>query len=280
MENCEYIKRIHEEIMYIMDNIDRVCNDNNLRYYMIGGTLLGSVRHKGFIPWDDDLDIVMPRDDFNRFIKICEKELGEPFKLIWFTSDDNYWLPFAKIGNKSTLFIESGFENTGKKQNIFVDIFPLDDIEKYSAKVERRKKILLKIFAIIRLRLERKNYTGIKRLLLEILPTKSWYKIMIKIATKDNNKNYSYFINYGSQYSAKKQTILKDWFGEGVKLKFENRYYRAPKEYIKVLTSIFGDSYMELPPENKRRTHYPLKVRFSDGTEAEFEQPKEKIKVN
>ena len=75
MEHNEYIKRIHEEILKVMDEIDRICRDQGLQYYLIGGTLLGAVRHGGFIPWDDDLDIAMPREDYETFLAICPSVL-------------------------------------------------------------------------------------------------------------------------------------------------------------------------------------------------------------
>ena len=88
--------RLHEEMFIIYKEIARICDKHNLKYFVVGGTLLGAVVHKGYIPWDDDLDIAMPRDDYDKFINVFSKELDERFYLHHTTTDPNYWLPFAK----------------------------------------------------------------------------------------------------------------------------------------------------------------------------------------
>ena len=88
----------------------------------------------------------------------------------------------------------------------------------------------------------------------------------------------SHLVNFGSQYKLSKQTMPVEWYGEGVPIEFEGRMYNAPKEYEKVLSSIYGNNYMQLPPENKRRMHYPVKVVFSDGSTMEFERTDDVVK--
>ena len=91
----------------ILDEIVRICDNYNLRYFLIGGTLLGAVRHKGYIPWDDDLDISMPRKDYNQFIEIAKKQLSQNFKLDCKYTNNKYWLPFIKVRMKDTSFDEN-----------------------------------------------------------------------------------------------------------------------------------------------------------------------------
>lgn len=139
MENQDYLQKLHAEILRIMDEIHRVCTKNGLTYYLVGGTLLGAVRHQGFIPWDDDLDIAMPRADFDRFIHIAEKELGSEFYLNWITTNPKYWLFFPKICLRNTTFDE-GVIKKDIPMGIFIDIFPLDLSPAYTSGLETMKR--------------------------------------------------------------------------------------------------------------------------------------------
>ena len=128
-----YLDKLHGEILAIMDEIHRVCQIKNIKYYLIGGSMLGAVRHKGFIPWDDDLDIAMPREDFERFVEGATEWLSSGFSLEWITTNPNHVYLFAKITKKGTLFID---QPSTKQTGIFVDVFPLDSSPKYNFRVE------------------------------------------------------------------------------------------------------------------------------------------------
>ncbi|MBO5569405.1 MAG: LicD family protein [Aeriscardovia sp.] len=279
-EGSEYITKLHSEILVIMDSVDKICSEHNIQYYLIGGTLLGAVRHGGFIPWDDDFDICMPRVDFNRFIEIAPQCLEAPLQLTWITTRNKYCRAFAKVSNSNTVFYEGvKYDDSADLPGIFVDIFPLDDSYGYSNRVKRRKNIITKLKVIMDLK-ARNSATGIKKIICNMFTMKKYNKIMYYFMSRDNNKgNTEWYTNYGSQYNARKQTIRKDLYGLGERVKFEDRFYMAPEDSEKVLTSIFGNDYMQLPPVEKRRTHYPLKVRFSDGLEMDFERPEHRVSV-
>ena len=125
MNQHEYLSKLHGELLTIIEVVDKVCREQNLTYYLVGGSLLGTLRHNGFIPWDDDLDIGMPRKDFERFISIANTVLGEEFELQWITTNKDYWQVFAKVVRKDTLFKEPGLKRF-QPHGIFIDIFPLD----------------------------------------------------------------------------------------------------------------------------------------------------------
>lgn len=130
--------------------IKRICEKNNIPYFLIGGTLLGAVRHKGFIPWDDDLDIGFLRKDYDRFLEVCKTELSEEMFLQTWDTDEYYGLPFGKVMLKGTRFRESANGTAAAQSMIFVDIFPYDDMPENGFKLkvqflieEMSKKLLL-----------------------------------------------------------------------------------------------------------------------------------------
>lgn len=127
MEETFVLQDLHKVEIEILDEIDRICRKNNINYCLVGGTLLGAVRHGGFIPWDDDLDVAMPRNDYEKFIDVCKNELSDDFYLHSIETDKTYWLPFIKIRKKYTIFEEKNIAGLGCKTGIYVDIFPLDD---------------------------------------------------------------------------------------------------------------------------------------------------------
>ncbi|WP_294409592.1 LicD family protein [uncultured Ruminococcus sp.] len=273
----DYLEKLHKEIYEIIQRIDKVCNDNGLRYYLIGGTLLGAVRHGGFIPWDDDLDIAMPRADFQRFIAIAARELGSEYHLSWITTDPQYFLRFAKVCKNNTSFVENLGRGSYSDFGIFVDIFPLDVTNGYNKKIEYRRAISKKLEIAMHLR--RENVHDIKHLLAKIVPNPVLHYISTAVMRSKSSKSGSYYSNFGSQYAIKKQTMPISWFAEGICIQFEDGEFSAPKEYQRVLESIFGPNYMQLPPKNSRRTHYPQKVVFSDGEVMLFKTPDKKVSV-
>ena len=166
-ENKEYLNKLHAELLIIMDEIDRVCKKNNLRYYLVGGSLLGAVRHKGFIPWDDDLDIAMPREDLNKLLEISASVLSPNYYVKWYQDDPRYWNPFPKICKRGTLFDENKEE--WEKTGLFIDIFPLDLSPAYCKNLYYRKVISKKINGFIKAKYTSK--TNIKNFFQRLLVT-------------------------------------------------------------------------------------------------------------
>lgn len=273
MEREYYLKKIHNEILEIMDYIDDLCNKNQLKYFLTGGTLLGAVRHKGFIPWDDDLDIEMPRADYEKFLLLVNEE--NIYDVLSYDLNQTYTRYFAKIAKRGTEFKEDENNCWG----IFVDIFPIDNQRTFGKYLVKKKKIV-RYFLNNRNRIVEKDKSKIvKYLISKLLPPKLWIYLMKKVAINSKGHKYIFYINYGSQYSALRKTMPKDWYGDGVKAFFEGRNYNVPREYNLVLNRIFGEKYMDIPPVEKQRTHYPRYVRFSDGEEVYFEIPDKRVTI-
>lgn len=279
MEKKDYLPMLHKEILNILDEIVRVCESHRLHYYLIGGTLLGAVRHKGFIPWDDDLDIIMPRDDFEKFVNEYYKDLKDGFSLEWINTNPKYNYIFAKVCRDGTLFEEEIGERSTSKRGIFVDIFSMDITNGYSPVVEKQKKEVLKWSGLLFTKFYASEKAGIKKLILNILPGTFLNARATHYMKKSSSPEGQYYSNFGSQYNIKRQTHPISNFGEGVLLSFEDRQYRCPVNFEGVLTSIFGSNYMQLPPEDKRKTHYPVRVVFSDGQEMVFGKTENKVVI-
>lgn len=282
-----YLNKIHNDLLILMDEVDRICKDHNLRYYLMGGSCLGAIRHKGFIPWDDDLDIAMPRKDFNKLVALASKDkngfsmLSDHLYLRWISSEKFYNQDFAKICRKGTVFKE----NNGKAaQNagIFIDVFPLDACGPYSRAIERRSTLYNFLHGCLFLKGAEKSQMDWKfrhwfrNSIVLMFSNKTIYKIMLWIINLHKTKS-EFNAFFSSPYPIKRQVFPKDWHGEGKRALFEGRFYICPDEPEKLMRIVFGDNYMELPPLEKRKTHYPIRVVFIDGEEMLFEKPKKKI---
>lgn len=122
----EDIKKLKEIELEIFRHFIEICNENSLRYFVVGGTALGAVRHKGFIPWDDDIDVALPRGDYEKFLIAAQKSLPSNMFLQTYITDKNYPNPFAKLRQSDTAFIEKSTSKIKMNHGVYVDIFPLD----------------------------------------------------------------------------------------------------------------------------------------------------------
>ena len=256
------LPRLHSVQVEILDEIVRICNKYNLRYCLTGGTCLGAARHQGFIPWDDDVDIIMPRKDFNKFIEVSPAEENDKFFLDYITTNPTYGRLFFKYCKKNTLFIEPN----GLKQSIYVDVFVLDKVpcSDFAAK-SKIPTIVHKLDALTTVRREglggRDKKTRMIYYLTRWIPIKWLFKWNVKLMSKYENTDFKYYINYGSPYNLRKETILISDYEPYAQLPFEGKMYNVPRNWDLYLSNIYGD-YMTLPPENKRITHYPQYICF------------------
>lgn len=251
----------------MMKEIAEICEKNQLRYYLCGGTLLGAVRHGGFIPWDDDLDITMYRSDLNRLITILQTEYSDKFFVQTFQTDRNYTRYIPKIRLNGTIQMEEGHEEDKIHHGVYIDIFPLDHVAKPGGwMLYLRGKILRFLFAYKTVRCTKnKVTTKTKKLLITLLKPLS-YLIPMKwvdrmfdwVCTASDKAGAKYTTSFASHYLWKKQLVENDIYGDGTMLRFENCMFRCPTRYTDLLKQVFGENYMQLPPLEKRNSGHVL----------------------
>ncbi len=273
MDNFDYLPKLHSCEMLIVKEVKRICDENGIKYFMIAGTLLGAVRHKGFIPWDDDMDIGMLREDYEKFIDLAKKSMSDKFFLQTTETDSAYGLNFAKILLKGT-FIEEASAANGAAKGISIDVFPFDAVPDNAEEEAKHNK---RTYFLRRLLLAKQNYNVcgkkeyVKRIVYAGLKFISMFYSHDKLCEKLDNECKRYnklnekparIVNIGGAYGYKKETIMREWTDSTVELQFEDFTLSAPVEYKKYLEYFYGD-YMTPPPEDKRYNRHGLnKVDF------------------
>jgi len=272
------IEKVKKLELDILKHVHRICIDNNLKYYLMGGTLLGAVRHKGFIPWDDDIDICMFREDYDKLREILQKEKNGKYFIQHYSTDTNYTRYITKIRINGTKFVEKKLKNLNIHHGIFIDIFPLDRIRKAdSIGVKSRAflaRLLLKIYSIksgntITVSKYKTFIMSILRFPFYLIPKIILIKIVEWLYTMSNKSDSVFAVNFSSRYGYKKQTYPLETFGEGTILNFEGEVFIAPSEWEIILRRIYGE-YMKFPPEDKRNSGHEV-IQIDLGKYAEIE---------
>ena len=239
----------------ILKEFVRICETLRLNYYVLGGTLLGAVRHKGFIPWDDDIDVGMLRKDYEVFIAEAQKLLPEHLFLQTFRTDPDWPGNFAKIRNSNTTFIETSVRNCRINHGAYIDIFPLDFYPSKHVWGFERIKMLLNLristaFYGIDISTRGRFLRG---LLCVLLPSRA-KTVMVREKLYTSIRPTHMIANYCGAWG-QKEIVPAEWYAEGCELEFEGMAVNGPKEYDKWLTQVYGN-YMEFPPEEKRVAHH------------------------
>lgn len=256
-------KELRQIQMNMLDYIDELCLHNDIKYSICGGTLIGAIRHKGYIPWDDDIDIMLTRDQYDKLITAISIDSSEHsvYSILTHTLDNNFKYPYAKIVDNRTIMHESikGCKDYG----VYLDIFPVDrvpDDDKALKKMLSDMKRFFNMLVIKRLKLSPnrtlwKNITIIFSQIALFPISNDWIiRKMEALAQKYRGENTSrcgiLVWGYG-----KKEIIPASVHETHTYLQFEDRRYKAVSDYHTYLKNVYGD-YMQLPPENKRITHH------------------------
>ncbi|MBR1738474.1 MAG: LicD family protein [Firmicutes bacterium] len=269
----EIIRRMQETELEMLKEVDRICRENNINYQADGGTLLGAVRHKGFIPWDDDVDIRMLRCDYDRFCEVCKTELDkDKYFLQTNETDKGYRWGYARILKKHTVFMRKGQEMLKMKRGIFIDIFPCDGMpdEFISKKFYNfvcyfaRKILYSPVGSVYEKNILKKLCYNI----LKFVPAEFAFKIFQILIEKYRNTDTRLIRTLGWNGIEEEKGFKREWMLESCELDFEGIKIKAPVKYREFLTFMFGEDYMTLPPKEKRiPKHTATLVKFNEDCE-------------
>jgi len=262
---CQYdIKEVQKTLLMILIELDRICRKYSIKYSLEGGTLLGAIKYKGFVPWDDDIDIIMERKEYEKFLKICQTELSKEFFLQNYRTVRHFPLNYSKIHMRRTLYVQESTEHLRIHQGLFIDIFPVDHIYRpilrlqvaligglTSARCVRLNRIYQKKEVLTR--------NIMKLLIYHILALFPlwWINFSIDLSCKMFNcfpsKYYYEVCNPNRKFKPLHRKIYQDL----IEVEFMGLHFLASKHYRRFLRSRFGD-ISKLPPIEERQPSHKI----------------------
>lgn len=261
--SLEELKVIEFDILKMFDSF---CKENNIKYFLAYGTLLGAVRYKKFIPWDDDVDVLVPREDYDRLIKIFND--NEKYHLFAFEKDKNYKFPFAKLCDISTRKIETFYPNSGAELGVEIDVFPLDAWDNDLEKAKKEVKFIHKNMKWLMCTKVDKPQTNncVKKFIWNIiisfvkfLGSGYFIKNIIKISDNPPKEESKYVGAKAWNVYDERGIIPAEAFSDTIEIEFEGQMFPAPIGYDAYLTCLYGD-YLPEPPKEKQKTHHAFKA--------------------
>lgn len=242
--------------------VDEICKKENIRYFLGYGTLIGAVREHGFVPWDEDIDLYMLREDMDRFDFVASKYLDEKKYFLQNYGTEQYLTaPLTRICINGTYRCASGMEKANYDKGTFIDIFPLDSMssEEAEEKYNKVRKLFNKFSYSIAEPLSKQAWKrAIKRFIrvfYRLTSADSYHKQIHAIATS-GDKTSDLLVSFAGPYGIKRESYKKEWFKETVYFQFEDEQFPCPSGYHELLTNIYGD-YMVRPKEGDRKIDAP-----------------------
>ena len=250
------IDEIKEVELGVMDYIHNICREKGINYSLAYGSLLGAVRHRGFIPWDDDLDIALKRDQYDKLYQAILEDNNSIYKVVSWENDSRYPYPFYRVYDSRTVY-ENNYIQNDIELGICVDVFPFDDykdVNKEITKLDMYRR--LSVYTLYGIRNKEAGIKNIVRYLMlvafRLTRVKTWNKKLNDCSKAPVNSEYIDYLMESKKYSTKLDAKALD---EVVECRFEDRVYNIPKDYDHILTTIYGSDYMEIPPLEKRIQH-------------------------
>ena len=254
MRQITDIKELRDIQMGILDDVHRFCEEQGLRYSLSSGTLIGAIRHKGYIPWDDDIDIYMIRNDYERFLKTYQDQTGR-YRVLDPKKEEHYYYTFAKVVDQRTKMIEK--ETEGYEIGVYIDVFPVDYVTEDMKKRERIFRWKKLLYKIRRCKISNSNplHSRLAYWCYRSLPVSVGMLNRVidwLIVNRKPTNTLCHMTEAGSTitgcFPAAAMKKMMD-------AKFEDRTYKIMIGYDDYLWRNYGD-YMQLPPEDKRTTHH------------------------
>ena len=275
----EDLKKVHLAQLDLLIELKRVCDKNGIKFWLAYGSMLGAVRHKGFIPWDDDLDVAMTRADYKKLRAACDKDLDPEYEYQDWDVDTAFGFGYAKLRIRGTHFVEQNAVDSSAHNGIFIDIFPYDN---GAPSIEEEKKDE-KLFYVLKRRILAKNgympadaglikriaYFAMKHCPGSVDSLKK--KIEKKIEERAGQSSDYLICHYGA-YGYMKERMPGSIFSEIVDCEFEKNVMPIPVGYKEYLTQLYRD-YMQFPPESERENRHCIveldfgsyKIRSTEG---------------
>lgn len=276
----DQLKRIQEKELCILKEFIRICEKYGLRYYLVEGSLLGAVRHQGMIPWDDDIDVALFRNDYHRFLQIVQKELPKSFECHNYNFSGQYIDYITQIVDTETL-VETPYRRQKEVKHLWIDVFVIDGMPKGKVKIELHKcnllyrKLMLMWSNLDHFVVNRNNRPIHEKVLIwfgdtfhmdKFLSTEKQLKKMDYCMRRFSTCESEETVNFMSEY--RWRTVFpRSYYGQGRMVPFEGFTVRIPERSEEILSSIYGN-YNELPPEDKRYKHSFIVLRLSEKDES------------
>ena len=247
---------IKEIELGVMDYIHNLCQKENINYSLAYGTLLGAVRHKGFIPWDDDVDIALKREEYDKLYQAILQDDDAIYKVISFENDARYPYPFYRVYDARTVYDNNYIEND-IELGICVDVFPFDyykDVNKEMVKLDTYRRLsVYTLYGVHNKNAQLKNILRYAMVLVfRLTRVKIWNKKMNDLAMQAKEGEY---IDYLMENKTRSTKFDKSLLDNVIDSSFEDRVYKIPESYTQILTAIYGDDFMEIPPVEKQVQH-------------------------
>lgn len=268
----DVLKRVQPILLDMLKEISRVCEENGIRYFLYRGTFLGAVRHQGFIPWDDDMDIAMLREDYEKFCRIAPEKLGADYCFQNWHTDRDYAHPFGKVRRRGTVYVEAKCRRL-PENGFYIDIYPLDLAPETDAE---RISLNRKLKHIYRVKLMKCKYTPWKEgdkiiwkkrigyLLYQIIALFVSQEALVRYYEKTALVVSESSAWYEQSAIPSVPFFKRAWCEELAMYPFADTEFPGPRDYDAFLTSLYGN-YMELPPEDKRENrHQIMELDFGD----------------
>ena len=260
----EELRRMQLLMVELLAEVDRICRKHHISYSVEGGTLLGTVRHQGFIPWDDDVDIAMVRSEYRKFCKVCEKELDqEKYFFQNHDTDPEYRWGYAKILKNGTSFVRYGQEHMKMRRGVYVEIFPMDGIPK--------NPIEKVIFNATRVCCRKIMWSEVGKVSCKTAGMRLWFGLLNRIPVEKAFQTLDFLARKYDERRADYVTCLsfpdcwvkgepgfkREYYLETKRMLFEGEEISVPKKEKELLVTLYGRDYMQLPPVEERVTHIP-----------------------
>lgn len=246
--------------MDLLIELDRICQKFDIPYFLIGGTLIGAIRHDGFIPWDDDIDVGMLHEDYERFFEACARELDPQYVLHDWNADPGSPHPYGKLKIRGTHYPEALSKNSTMDDGIFIDVFPYDNAPDSIPlrRLQEAQIFLLRKLLLVRCGFELDGGSRIKKLIYGTLgilsrlrSAESWKRSFKKVQHRYNTSPTQVSVNMCGAYRYDRESKPRAMLEQLTRHTFEGRMFCVPRDYDSFLRSCYGD-YMQLPPEDQR----------------------------